>query len=144
MKSFFDSIKNESKANEKIFARATLIQNVTEDIMVAMDDLKISKSELARKIGKSKSYITQILSGSRNMTLTSLSDLCFELNITPDIRIIEDNQKLEVSEANLKHHSFSWHKTDLKSYNLSTVRKTTVKAISIGSHPEYKYKKEAA
>jgi transcriptional regulator with XRE-family HTH domain len=137
MKSFFDSIESESKTNKKIFARATLIQNVTEDIMIAMEDLKISKSDLAKKIGKSKSYITQILSGSRNMTLTSLSDLCFELDIIPDVKILEDNQKLEKFEIdeNIKSSiTFTWEKEVLVHYKS---KKTPTKVIPIDTHIAY-------
>jgi ribosome-binding protein aMBF1 (putative translation factor) len=140
MKSFFDSIQNESKANKKIFARETLIQNVTEDIMIAMEDLKISKSDLAKKIGKSKSYITQILSGSRNMTLTSLSDLCFELDITPNVKILEDNQKVETfdtEEKTIESISFTWHKEVLVHKSSMKLKKSPTKVISIDTHIDY-------
>lgn len=140
MKSFFDSIESESKTNKKIFARATLIQNVTEDIMIAMEDLKISKSDLAKKIGKSKSYITQILSGSRNMTLTSLSDLCFELDIIPDVKILEDNQKLEKFEIdeNIKSSiTFTWEKEVLVHYKSIKSKKAPTKVIPIDTHIAY-------
>jgi transcriptional regulator with XRE-family HTH domain len=140
MKSFFDSIEGESKTNKKIFARATLIQNVTEDIMIAMEDLNISKSDLAKKIGKSKSYITQILSGSRNMTLTSLSDLCFELNIVPDVKILEDNQKFENFEVdeNIKGSiSLTWKKEKLIPYKSIKSKKAPTKVIPIDSHIDY-------
>lgn len=140
MKCFFDSMESESKTNKKIFARATLIQNVTEDIMIAMEDLKISKSDLARKIGKSKSYITQILSGSRNMTLTSLSDLCFELDIIPDVKILEDNQKFEnfdLDESIENSITFTWEKEELVHYKSIKSKKAPTKVISIDTHIGY-------
>jgi transcriptional regulator with XRE-family HTH domain len=52
-----------------------------------MEDNAVSKSELARRLGICKSYITQILSGSRNMTLGSLSDICFALGFKPKIKL---------------------------------------------------------
>jgi len=140
MKSFFDSMESESKTNKKIFARATLIQNVTEDIMIAMEDLKISKSDLAKKIGKSKSYITQILSGSRNMTLTSLSDLCFELDIIPDVKILEDNQKFEnfdLDEGIENSITFTWKKEEFVHYKSKKSKKTLIKVIPIDTHIGY-------
>lgn len=140
MKFFFDSMERESKTNKKIFARATLIQNVTEDIMIAMEDLKISKSDLAKKIGKSKSYITQILSGSRNMTLTSLSDLCFELDIIPDVKILEDNQKFDNFDLdeNIENSiTFTWEKEELVHYKSIKSKKAPTKVISIDTHIGY-------
>lgn len=85
--SFFGAKKEFIKSERKAFAREDLIYNVTEDILVAMEDLGVSKKALAYKLGKSKSYVTQILSGARNMTLGSLSDICFVLDIEPKVTI---------------------------------------------------------
>ncbi len=84
---FFSEDKNFSKAEERTYAREELVYNVTEDILVALEDLSVSKKELARRLGKSRSYVTQILSGARNMTLGSLSDICFALGIKPKVTI---------------------------------------------------------
>ncbi len=84
---FYPEGKEFSNAEEKSFAREELVYNVTEDILVALEDLEISKKELARRLGKSRSYVTQILSGARNMTLGSLSDICFAIGMTPKVNL---------------------------------------------------------
>ncbi|NOX67159.1 MAG: helix-turn-helix transcriptional regulator [Chlorobi bacterium] len=76
-----------SNAESRAFAREKLVYNVTEDLLVFLEDRDISKKELARRLGKSKSYVTQILSGSRNMTLGSFSDICFALDFEAQIKI---------------------------------------------------------
>lgn len=76
---FYEEGKEFSRASEKLFARENLVFNVTEDILVAMEKMQINKKELARKLGKSQSYVTQMLSGARNMTLGTLSDIAFVL-----------------------------------------------------------------
>lgn len=76
-----------SKADERAYQRDELIYNVTEDILILLEDMNISKKELARRLGKSQSYITQMLSGSRNMTLSSLSDICYALDKKVTMRI---------------------------------------------------------
>ncbi|MEZ8077859.1 MULTISPECIES: transcriptional regulator [Vibrio] len=81
------------RAEKRAFAREELVFNVTEDLLVIMEDMGISKTELARKLGKSKSYITQVLSGSRNMTLGSFSDICFALDFKPEIKLPVEEQK---------------------------------------------------
>ncbi len=84
---FFPEGKDFSRTEERAYAREELVYNVTEDILVALEDLNVSKKELARRLGKSRSYITQVLSGARNMTLGSLSDICFALGIKPKVTI---------------------------------------------------------
>lgn len=74
-------------------AKERLIYNVTEDILVVMEQKGISKKDLARKISKSKSHATQILNGSRNMTLGTLSDICVALDIDLKIRLEQQNNE---------------------------------------------------
>jgi transcriptional regulator with XRE-family HTH domain len=38
-----------------------------------MEDQGVHKAELARRVGKSRAYVTQSLSGHRNMTLSTLA-----------------------------------------------------------------------
>ena len=68
-------------------ARVSLIYNVTEDILLALEDLDLSKRDLAEKLQRSAPYVSQLLSGSRNLTLNTLSDICFELDVKPSVTI---------------------------------------------------------
>jgi len=86
---FYPDDNNFSKTEERAYARERLIYNVTEDILIALEDAGVSKKELARRLSKSRSYVTQILSGARNMTLGSLSDICFALEIKPEVSLID-------------------------------------------------------
>ena len=87
---FYPENKEFSNAEEKAFAREELVYNVTEDILVALEKLEISKKELARRLGKSRSFVTQVLSGARNMTLGTLSDICFSVGARPKITLTVD------------------------------------------------------
>ena len=84
---FYGSDYDFSNAEEKAYCREELIYNVTEDLLVILEDMDVSKKELSRRLGKSRSYVTQVLSGSRNMTLGSFSDICFALGFKPEIRL---------------------------------------------------------
>jgi transcriptional regulator with XRE-family HTH domain len=64
-----------------------LIFNVTEDLLIAMEDSGVSKAELARRLNKSKSRVSQMLSGEANITLRTLASMCFELGVSVDFRI---------------------------------------------------------
>jgi transcriptional regulator with XRE-family HTH domain len=63
----------------RIYAREALAFEASELISGLMEDQKVSKTELAGLTGSSKSHITQLLSGSRNMTMHTLADLAFVL-----------------------------------------------------------------
>lgn len=84
---FFPPETRFSRAEDRAFAREGLIYNVTEDLLVLMEQQGVSKKELARRLGRSRSYVTQLLSGTRNMTLGTLSDICFALGTEPRISV---------------------------------------------------------
>ncbi len=89
-RSLFHSPKKKfSVAEDKLYSRESLIYNATEDLLVQMEKRNVTKSELARSLSKSLSFVSQILSGKRNMTLRTLSDVCFELKCKPRI-VLED------------------------------------------------------
>lgn len=76
------------------FAKDKLVFTVTEDTLVAMEEANISQKEMAKILGKSKSFMTQVLSGNRDMTLKTLSDLCFALGIEPKFILTKCAQPL--------------------------------------------------
>jgi transcriptional regulator with XRE-family HTH domain len=57
------------------FQREHLILEVTEAIAEAMEEQDIDRSELARRLGKTRGYITQLLAGTANMTLKTVADV---------------------------------------------------------------------
>jgi len=83
MTNFLDRWAGESDANAKLVAEELLIAEVTEAIWEAMEDGNTSKTELAQRMGASKGHVSQVLSGSRNMTLRTLADICHALNLKP-------------------------------------------------------------
>lgn len=86
-KKIYSNKEKFSDADNRAAARDKLVFNVTDDLMIFMEDNDVSKTELARRLGKSKSYVSQILSGSRNMTLGTFSDICFALQFEPEISL---------------------------------------------------------
>jgi len=85
---------NVSLAERKLSAREDLIYNLTEDLLVLLEDRQVTKADLAKKLGKSRSFVTQLLSGSRNMTLGTLSDICTVLDAKPSVRILPNGAKV--------------------------------------------------
>ena len=61
--------------NGPLFRQEELILEVTELLSKIMSDKKVIKTELAKRLNKSKAFVTQCLTGSQNLTLRTLSDL---------------------------------------------------------------------
>ena len=76
--------KRENGTRARDLARGSYLFRVTEDILVAMEELGVTKSELAKRLGKSKPQITQLLRGGSNMTIGTLSDIAVELGLNLD------------------------------------------------------------
>lgn len=83
MSDFFEAWERESDENARLVAQELLITEVTEAVWRVMQDVRVNKSELAQSMGATKGHISQVLSGSRNMTLRTLSDICFALGSRP-------------------------------------------------------------
>ncbi len=64
-----------STQTRRLLRQEELILEATEGLVEAIDAQGLSRSELARRIGKSKAFVSQALSGRRNMTLRTLADL---------------------------------------------------------------------
>ena len=70
----------------RLLERESLAFEATELISKLMEEQNISKAELAKRIDKSRAYVTQLLSGSRNITMHTFSDLAFALGHRAGLR----------------------------------------------------------
>ena len=98
MTDFLECWTSKSEENKKLVAQELLIAEVTEMIWSAMQSGGITKTELANRLGSTKGYASQVLNGSRNMTLRTLSDICYALNhkltITISPRCLESQKMI--------------------------------------------------
>jgi transcriptional regulator with XRE-family HTH domain len=69
------------------FAEEALIVDVAERIWAAMASANVTKSEIAERLGKSKAFISQMLNGSRNMTLRSLADIAHSIGFRVSVSL---------------------------------------------------------
>ena len=63
----------------KLLAVETLAAEASELIARLMHERGITKAELARQTGKSRAWVTQLLSGKTNMTVRTLAEVAFTL-----------------------------------------------------------------
>jgi antitoxin component HigA of HigAB toxin-antitoxin module len=71
--------KENEREYERLVEQETLIFEATELISELIEEYGVSRKELAEKLGRSKGFVTQVLSGDRNMTLRTLADFAFAL-----------------------------------------------------------------
>jgi transcriptional regulator with XRE-family HTH domain len=90
--SFIEEWVNASPERRRLYAQEGLILSVTEEIWTALERRGWQKQDLAKALGCSNAYVTQLLNGSRNMTLKTLSDIAEALNQRITISL-EDKSK---------------------------------------------------
>ncbi|MBW8041460.1 MAG: helix-turn-helix transcriptional regulator [Planctomycetes bacterium] len=78
-KTFIEKLMSDHEGR-KLYFREDLIFEITESICKVMEEKRISKADLSRLAGVSKSNITQLLSGDHNMRLTTVADLLYALD----------------------------------------------------------------
>jgi hypothetical protein len=91
MNTLSDWLSDEQR--RRLYAEERLIVGVAEEIWSAMDRAQMSKTDIAAALGKSKAFITQVMSGTRNMTLRTLSDLAFSMGATVHVTL-NDHSKI--------------------------------------------------
>jgi transcriptional regulator with XRE-family HTH domain len=72
-------IMMENPEFRKLLAVEGLTAEAAETIAKLMARQKVSKADLARRLGKSRAWVTQLLSGKTNMTVRTLAEVVFEL-----------------------------------------------------------------
>ncbi len=72
---------------QKEICQEKLILDVTESIFEVLEKQGKSRADLAASMGRSAAYVSQLLNGSRNMTLRTLADISYALDIEPRFEI---------------------------------------------------------
>lgn len=78
---------NRDADRQQKIAQETLILDVTEAVFEQLEVQGKTKADLAKRMGRSNAYITQLLNGARNMTLRTVADISFALDIEPRFEI---------------------------------------------------------
>ena len=78
-KSTYDRM-TEDPSERRLLRQEELILDVTEALVGALADQGMRRSQLASKLGRTKGYVSQMLAGSRNLTLRSVADLADALD----------------------------------------------------------------
>ena len=86
----------------RMYERESLAFDAAELISSLMETQRVNKSKLAKRLGTTKSHVTQLLSGSRNMTMHTLAELAFALGCKVELKAtvrVEPRGKQEVTSV---------------------------------------------
>jgi len=75
----------------KLLAEQELILEFTETICELLVEEKVSRKELANRLGKTKGFVSQLLNGGRNLTLRTVADILHVL----EYKVTLNPQKIE-------------------------------------------------
>jgi transcriptional regulator with XRE-family HTH domain len=92
----------ENAERRRIFEQESISFEAAELIATLMKKQGVSRASLAERVDTSKAHITQLLSGSRNMTLHTFADLAFALGHRISFKadeLKEEKKPIEVVET---------------------------------------------
>jgi transcriptional regulator with XRE-family HTH domain len=70
--------------DQRKYAQERVVIAVTEAIAAAMERASLKRSDIADRLGKTRSHISQLLSGRRNLTLRTLGDILWACDLELD------------------------------------------------------------
>ena len=77
-------------ATRRMLRQEELILEVTEAIALILETDGVSKAQLAKRMGKSPAFVSQVLSGRRNLTLRTIADICDALGSKGQFKAVAD------------------------------------------------------
>jgi transcriptional regulator with XRE-family HTH domain len=89
----------EDEEFRRLFAQEDLILEVTETICELLEKEKVSRKELADRLGKSKGFISQLLNGGRNLTLRTVADILHVLGYRASLTPFKEGEQRQESNV---------------------------------------------
>lgn len=72
---------------EQLLRQERLILDVTELLAGALEDSGMTRAELARRLGRTPGFVSQVLGGGRNLTLRTIADIAAALSLRPSFEL---------------------------------------------------------
>ena len=104
------TLKDEDQ--RRSFNRESVKEEAAYGIYSLMESQGVSRAELARRIGRNRSFVTKVLGGSHNFTLETLADLYFAfgryVHFTTGQDLTEVNNPGEEHGRGIPTKRFTW------------------------------------
>lgn len=83
----YDSLTGDDPEFRRLVRQEELILQVTDTLTQALDDAGVTRAELARRLGKSPGFVSQVFGGGRNLTLRTVADIAAALSLRPALTL---------------------------------------------------------
>lgn len=83
----------------RLFAQGDLIMEVTETLCELLEKEKVSRKELADRLGKTKGFVSQLLGGGRNLTLRTVADILHVLGYRASLTPFKEGEQRQESNV---------------------------------------------
>lgn len=97
------------REGRRLLRQEELILEVTEVLARALAVSGVTQAALARRLGKSNAFVSQVLSGGRNLTLRTVADLADALGFRIVVKACPEERRSVAGLEDLKR--FSWEET---------------------------------
>ena len=93
------------KPPDLLVRQEELILDVTERLTQALENAGVTKAELAKRLGKSPGFVSQVFGGGRNLTLRSISDIATALSLRPTLQLSSESESSFEVTARWSHRA---------------------------------------
>lgn len=121
--------RRRGEAYERLVRQEELILDVTERLTEALQEAGVTKAELARRLGRTPGFVSQLLGGGRNLTLRTISDIAVALSLRPGLelrvyraRVVDTVQEMRLGQPRSKLDAGRVHVEELTDILASGVR----------------------
>jgi transcriptional regulator with XRE-family HTH domain len=83
----------------RLLSIETLVAEAAEIIAKLMSEQNLSKADLARRLNKSRAWVTQLLSGKANMTVRTLAEVMYALGAEVKLRAQPPSWKVAANRS---------------------------------------------
>lgn len=90
----FSELLERAKERDSYWVESAIL-DFTEELLARMDHLGVSKSELAKRLGKKPSFITKLLRGNNNFTLETMVKVARKLDAEVRVHLQPDGMVSE-------------------------------------------------
>jgi transcriptional regulator with XRE-family HTH domain len=95
-----ERLEQVSTESRRLLNQEKLILEVTEALSEAIEEQGLTRSEVAKRLGKTKGFVSQLLGGGRNLTLRSVADLADAMGVSLKVEV-ERRQPTKIAP---RHH----------------------------------------